>query len=211
MKNTEITSTPLSLKPSDSPLIRTPYKRTIKVPSPLMQSPENYLQAQSSGIKLPRIENSSYSHTYQEQVFKSKLGVFIDMGLSPNIPLSYKNILMYNNAKKKTITISDFMSKSVQKQILSSHFFRNIQEEENVLTKKIEKKKDSENCIGGKNTRSFRVLPISSYQDLNVLESPVMKKRDKIKDLKKIDGIILSCEKFLDKKPGDKKKKRFSI
>lgn len=210
MKNTQILSTITSSTFSDNILIRRPYKKSIKYSSPQIQLPENHFDAQCLSQKLPPIENSVYNHTYQEQGFKSKLGVFIDLGLSPSIPLSHKNIILYNNAKKKTITISDFMSKSAQKQILSSHFFKNIKDEDELFknTEKIFKKRNSEFSVSGNYTKNFKGSPISSYQELNVLETPTIK-RNKNKELKKIDGIILSCEKLLEKKLRSRKNENY--
>lgn len=172
--------------------------------------------APESPLKLPPIYSPEpKSNFLQYQVLCSrknlqkKLSIYIDLGLTPKIPLSHKNLMKFKNAKKKTITLSDFMSKSAKRQLIETSSLSDIKDEDFFARKKNKGKK----CLTGIGSQpSFCDSPSSrrfyqgSLRGCRCNEGKNGRSRNK--DLKTINEIVGSCDSLLKKKVGIFKIKR---
>lgn len=203
MRSTCSTLNSLQTSPIPSPVpgfIRKAYKKTLNTQSP--GSPINLPPVYSPQPKIDPISPDYFSskHCDSRKTLKEKLSLYIDLGLTPQIPLSHKNLIKFKNAKKKTITLSDFMSKSAKQQLIESSTLSVIKDESLYCTPKVEKME----------TKSKTKLPnitnlssSRSFNEISLCESRSFKDncgRNRGEDLKKIEKIVGSCEDLLKKK-----------
>lgn len=179
---------------------RKAYKRTLNprvLGSPITLPPVYSPQPKRDPISSDFIPSKLYN---SRKTLQEKLSLYIDLGLTPNIPLSHKNLIKFKNAKKKTITLSDFMSKSAKQQLIESSTLSEIKDESINYTPKVEKMevKNSNklpNISSLTNSRSFN--------EISLCESRSFKgksERNRGEDLKKIEKIVGSCEDLLKMK-----------
>ena len=126
----------------------------------------------------------------------NKIASLIELGLNPDLSPQKKTRFKLN--RKNTIMLTDFMKKSVQKQILSFHNLNDIKTEE------------TDSMVKEKVPKSFSFIRTGSLslrksQSIQTLP-PIFRDSDKLNDnfkltrddkLKKIDQIMDSCTELL--------------
>jgi len=163
-----------------------------------------------SPLKLPPIYSPEPKNYFlQSQVqcsrknLQKKLSLYIDLGLTPKIPLSHKNLMKFKNAKKKTITLSDFMSKSVQKQLIETSSLSEIKDED-FFAKQKNKEREFSNAKISQPVSYDRVNSRRFDQGISTGCRCYEDKKGgtRKRNLKTIEEIVGSCERLLKKKVG---------
>lgn len=177
--------------------IQTPYITENELLEAFMLNLPEHTQ---QNLKLPPI----IEKRKRKLISNEKINLFIDLGLSPKARLAHEDLIKFKQAKKKSITITDFMRKSVKQKILSSHKLTNIFESEKNDTKSQTNQKDrSKNvayAIGfmSKNKNSASSQQFSLVENAESESSAGFKKNYNKEDgLKKIEKILESCDTLL--------------
>lgn len=187
-----------SLLPAlEEKVVRKPYKRALKIGKLQAQEQENHIESHNVEFKLPPIESPKFQNFSSNDEFGNRMKFFIDFGFKPNGPLSYEELMKYQRAKKRLITLSDFMSKRAQKQILTSELFSC---NENTKEVKLKKKRNSLIDIKAKTSRHINFDLAKSCEDLQSADKETHK-RDKQQELQKIDEILNFCDNLLQRTP----------
>lgn len=200
-------------------IIRKPYKKAINLkPAPI--PPDHHINIQESHIfTLPEIATKSTPTLKQRPSNEMKLSNLIDFGLVPDMPLTFRDIFKLKHDKSQRINLSDFISKSTQKQIISFHQppetfdYSNQRFELNHPKRKIApafsfaglSNLDTDSV---RNSRSYQTLPPILPKDLERFSKfKTIESREE--NLKKIEKIVGDCENLLVK--GKKSSRKLNI
>lgn len=193
-----------NLLPSlDEKVVRRPYKRASKLGRQQAQQQENHIEHHNIELKLPPIESPKSQNFSSNEEFGGRLKFFIDFGFKPNGPLTYEELMKFQKAKKRSITLSDFMSKKVQRQILSSDLFT-FTDPKKELNKETQKKRNSLIDTKARKSKQMKLNPARSCQEFQSDEKETLK-RNKQQELQKINQILNSCDDLLQKTPNNSK------
>jgi phosphatidate phosphatase PAH1 len=158
-------------------------------------------------FKLPPLTDK----TKLQGLSSKNLSLLVDLGLSPNVKLSHENLIKFKNAKKKSITISDFMRKSDKKKLLASPTLANIFTQDDKKKAETPKTLTFAEFMGfhstAKKSGSFQVLPMieSAESESSKVSGNKFKKEE---GLKKIEKILESCDNLLHSKKNTNKGRR---
>ena len=128
-----------------------------------LNAPEHNQQ----NLRLPPIIEKSKKRLISNE----KINLFIDLGLSPKARLAHEDLIKFKQAKKKSITITDFMRKSVKQKILSSHKLTHIFESEKDDARSLVNQKDKSRNIAYAIGFASKNKKTSSLQQLSLVEN----------------------------------------
>jgi hypothetical protein len=179
------------------------------------QNPSDDNNSSGYPLKFPEIFDAKFAKTTKNKAnLDLKLLQLVEFGLTPDFPFRKREIYKKKQSSQAKILLSDFISKKVQKQILSVHQARGAKEE---IFEKDEKNfkviVPSTGSFAGitrknsliRNSQSFQTLPRILTNDLDGI------KLGKAKDgrdqkLKRIDKILDDCKVLLNDSKKDFKR-----
>ena len=208
----------LDTKVEEGPFIRKPYKKSANPKlAPIKTEPE--IESQEDLVfTLINLSPKSTPNIKQRQSIDPKLSNLIDFGLVPDMPATFRDLLKLKQNKNQRINITDFISKSTQKQIISFH---HLSEPKDYSEEKFDLKNQKRRVAPAfyfaglstldtnsvRNSRSFQTLPPILPNDLERFSKfKTLDSREE--NLKKLDKIVGDCEQLL--KNGKKSSKKLN-
>lgn len=196
--------------------VRKPYKKNLKTAKQEPNPSDDNNTFTSYQFKLPYLHERVHPETTKNRKgFNQKIFELLEFGLNPEMPSSTKNISKFRQGSQSKLLISDFITKKVQKKILSYH---KLDYDHNEHFDKNEKNFRSEvpssgsftgyqrkNSLFLRSTQSSQTLPPIIPIDQ---ESLKLTRSNFIRDenLKKIDKILDGCNFMLQDKKKETKR-----
>lgn len=197
----------LDTKTNQEPFIRKPYKKSGNLKLAPIKT-ESQIESQEDRVfTLIDLSSKSTPILKQRPSIESKLSNLIDFGLVPDMPATSRDLLKLKQNKNQRINITDFISKSTQKQIISFHQLPDTKDysddksDSNYLKRRVNQAfsftgLSTLDTDSVRNSRTFQTLPPILPKDLErFTKFKTMDSREE--NLKKIDKIVGDCEHLL--------------